>query len=546
MSARRGQQKELINVDISNMNFSNIKRISNEDDIDNIVCNEEEHSSPIYNIDESQNIVVIGDIHGDLTSLLVILYASRLINDNLEWAGGNSFLIFTGDLLDDYRDSSSIDFMKQHPADEITIISYLADLNAQSLKLGGRVLLCIGNHELINIIENRFVYVSEPTKKYFSDNLSSREEQFRPNSKLRQKLSCLFEPFILINSKYFVCHAGVTPKFIEDLNLHYKLPVMDNLAQFSRDMKNIIMVGCNTDNEWIMEHIMPGHPDAFFWTRHYRTKDQSCSIFENVSKLLGLTDLILIKGHDTQDNIVQSCNKKIYIIDTTISRAFLPKNKKNSEKFISDYMNYLQINNDLFSIFTVKLLHPEQIYKQKLEQFIFQHTLHIQEPTDLSSLNINQLRQLAKTKGIPTSGTKQEIIFRISQTQETTPIPHQHQSNSFHGKLQTPYYEFIKQGIKIYEMRVNDDKRQKMNIGDIWKFNHATDQTLPEFNTTIIDKKIYKSFEEAINQTGYENLLPNAQSKEEAIQIYNSFDNGNYQLDAQKYGVVCFKLQLSP
>ena len=61
--------------------------------------------------------------------------------------------------------------MKQHPADEITIISFLADLNTQALKTRGRVLLCLGNHELINIIENRFVYVSEPTKKYFNDNI---------------------------------------------------------------------------------------------------------------------------------------------------------------------------------------------------------------------------------------------------------------------------------------------------------------------------------------------------------------------------------------
>ena len=116
------------------------------------------------------------------------------------------------------------------------------------------------------------------------------------------------------------------------------------------------------------------------------------------------------------------------------------------------------------------------------------------------------------------------------------------EQNIFESKLQTPYYEYIRDGIKIYEMRVNDEKRQKMNIGDIWKFKHAVDETLPQYNTRIIDKKIYKSFEEAINETGYEKLLPNAKSKEEAIKIYNAFDNSNYELDAKKYGVVCFTL----
>lgn len=377
MTSRRtiALSKNNVSIDISNLNFSNLKRISNQNDIDSIQCNVEDHVSPIYSIDENQKIVTVGDIHGDLTSLLVILFGAELINNDLEWVGGNTFLVFTGDFLDDYRNSADgIDFMKQHPADEITIISFLADLNTQALKTGGRVLLCLGNHELINIIENRFVYVSEPTKKYFTSYLSSREEQFRPNSMLRQKLSCLFEPFILINNKYFFCHAGLTFKFIEDINLHYKKGIMENLLEFSRDIKNIIIFGCNVDNQWIMEHMIRGHEESFFWTRNYSEKDQGCSLFQSVSKLMGLSDLILIKGHDTQDIIKESCNKKIYLIDTMISRSFLGKNKKNKEKLISNNMNYLQIENNIFSIINVKLSKSETIYKEKLERFIYNET----------------------------------------------------------------------------------------------------------------------------------------------------------------------------
>jgi len=377
MSSRRTMtlSKKNVSIDISNLNFSNLKRISNQNDIDTIHCDIEHHVSPIYSIDENQKIVAVGDIHGDLTSLLVILFGAELINNDLEWVGGNTFLVFTGDILDDYRNSAdSIDFMKQHPADEITIISFLADLNTQALKTEGRVLLCLGNHELINIIENRFVYVSEPTKKYFSSYLSSREEQFRPNSILRKKLSCLFEPFILINNKYFFCHAGPSFKFIEDINLHYKKGIMENLIEFSRDIKNIIIFGCNVDNQWIMEHMIRGHEDSFFWTRNYSEKDQGCSVFLSVSKLMGFSDLILIKGHDTQDMIKESCNKKIYLIDAMISRSFLHKNKKNKEKLISDNMNYLEIEKNIFSIILVKLSKSETIYKEKLERFIYNDT----------------------------------------------------------------------------------------------------------------------------------------------------------------------------
>lgn len=409
------KRKTNISVDISNLNFSNIKRILTQDDIDRINCDNEGHVSSIYSILENQKIVAVGDIHGDLISLLVILFGAQLINNNLEWAGGNTFLIFTGDLLDDYRNSLSIDYMKQHPADEITIISFLADLNSQALLMGGRVLLCLGNHELINIIENRYVYVSEPTKKYFTENLSPREEQFRPNSILRQKLSCLFEPFILVNNKFFFCHAGLTPKFIEDINLHYQQEVIENLLQFSRDIKNIIISGCSSENEWIMKHIVRGDEGSFFWTRYYGELNRGCSTFENASKLLGLSNLILIKGHDTQDNIIiESCNKKIYIIDTTISRAFLDKNKKNSEKLISDNMNYLEIQNDIFSMIGVKLTESEKVYKEKIEQFIFGVAVPSKDVPDLSALKVVDLRFLCKSRGLSTAGRKDELISRLS------------------------------------------------------------------------------------------------------------------------------------
>jgi len=63
----------------------------------------------------------------------------------------------------------------------------------------------------------------------------------------------------------------------------------------------------------------------------------------------------------------------------------------------------------------------------------------------------------------------------------------------FSSKLQEPYYTYIRNGIKIYELRVNNEKKKKMKIGDIWKFKNANNKNLPEYNY----KKIYKSFEEA-------------------------------------------------
>jgi hypothetical protein len=370
-------------VDISNLNFNNLKRISSQNDIDNIKCEFKDHRSPLYNISPTQKIVALGDIHGDLTSLLVILFGAELINTNLEWIGGNTFLVFTGDLLDNYRDSESIDFMKQHPADEITIISYLADLNTQALKTEGRVLLTLGNHELMNIIDNDFRYVSKQTKQFFKDYISSRNEQFKPNSILRQKISCLFEPLIIINKKYLFCHAGPTPEFIVDLNLHYahKKNMDEKLIEFTRDIKNVISGATQNDprNKWIIDHIKSVRNKkhfngSFFWTRYYGKKNLGCDVYDTSVSLLGLGNLILIKGHDVQNKTNESCNKKIYLADTRMSRSFLDKSDQNSQKLISDYMYFIEIQNNVFSMFSVRLSLTEEVYKEKLEQFIYNET----------------------------------------------------------------------------------------------------------------------------------------------------------------------------
>jgi len=126
----------------------------------------------------------------------------------------------------------------------------------------------------------------------------------------------------------------------------------------------------------------------------------------------------------------------------------------------------------------------------------------------------------------------------------STEIPQISEQLIHESKLQSPYYEYIRDGEKIYEARVNDEKRKKMNIGDTWYFKHNSDQTLPTIHTKIVGKKIYDSFADAITDIGVRQLLPQIATVDEAITIYENFDNGNYKIDAKKYGVVVFKIKV--
>ena len=114
------------------------------------------------------------------------------------------------------------------------------------------------------------------------------------------------------------------------------------------------------------------------------------------------------------------------------------------------------------------------------------------------------------------------------------------------GKLADPHYDDIKNGSKIYEVRVNDPKRQKMKVGDNWTFKHNDDPDLPPIHTKIVNIDLFDSFEDAIEDSGIQNVLPHAADLESGIEMYNNFPHaeGTYRDGAKKYGVVRFKLEV--
>jgi ASC-1-like (ASCH) protein len=144
-------------------------------------------------------------------------------------------------------------------------------------------------------------------------------------------------------------------------------------------------------------------------------------------------------------------------------------------------------------------------------------------------------------------------MLEPEKSNERDLVCHQYHSS----KLQSPYYEFVRDGVKIYETRVYDDKRKSMKVGDIWIFTHNNLEST-EIKTLITEIKIYKSFREAIEDTGVQKLLPHIkniesietieaieaiEAIEEGIKTYEAFDNGNYKIDGEKYGVVRFTVK---
>ena len=91
--------------------------------------------------------------------------------------------------------------------------------------------------------------------------------------------------------------------------------------------------------------------------------------------------------------------------------------------------------------------------------------------------------------------------------------------------LSQPYFNMVKNGKKTVEIRLYDDKRKQLKIGDKIKFsNNEIDKS---FFKKIKDIKIFESFRKAITQTRLKNCMPNINRIDDAdttkcIQIYTS------------------------
>ena len=107
-------------------------------------------------------------------------------------------------------------------------------------------------------------------------------------------------------------------------------------------------------------------------------------------------------------------------------------------------------------------------------------------------------------------------------------------------KLDPEYYEAVKSGIKIIELRLYDEKRRKINKGDTIDFYKQPE--LKEYITTeVTDIIIEKSFEDILNKFSIEELAGNCVSKEELKSALNRFYSKKEQ---EELGVIGIKIKL--
>ncbi len=106
-------------------------------------------------------------------------------------------------------------------------------------------------------------------------------------------------------------------------------------------------------------------------------------------------------------------------------------------------------------------------------------------------------------------------------------------------KLQPEYFNFILNGTKRIEIRLNDEKRQNIKLGDKIKFLKEPDLN-ESFEAQVIGLLRYNSFEEMFKDYDISILSDKSMTKEELISVLEQFYTKEKQ---EKYGVLGIRIR---
>jgi hypothetical protein len=98
-------------------------------------------------VQTTERIVAVGDIHGAFDQFVAILRAAALIDNRNRWSGKKAVLVQTGDVVDRGPDSRKA-------------LDLLRKLEGEAQRAGGRVYALLGNHELMRLVSD-WRYVSQ-------------------------------------------------------------------------------------------------------------------------------------------------------------------------------------------------------------------------------------------------------------------------------------------------------------------------------------------------------------------------------------------------
>ena len=104
--------------------------------------------------------------------------------------------------------------------------------------------------------------------------------------------------------------------------------------------------------------------------------------------------------------------------------------------------------------------------------------------------------------------------------------------------LQPKYFDFIKDGTKRIELRLYDEKRQSIQLGDIIEFAKSDDE---KFKAEVVGLLRYKSFADLFEDFDISILADASMTKQELLEVLGEFYSEEKQAE---FGVIGIRIKL--
>lgn len=104
--------------------------------------------------------------------------------------------------------------------------------------------------------------------------------------------------------------------------------------------------------------------------------------------------------------------------------------------------------------------------------------------------------------------------------------------------LQPKYFDFIKDGTKRIELRLYDEKRQSIQLGDIIEFAKSDDE---KFKAEVVGLLRYDSFADLFEDFDISILADSSMTKQELLEVLGEFYSEEKQAE---FGVIGIRIKL--
>jgi len=253
---------------------------------------------------EAERIIALGDVHGDLDALRLILRKAGVIDPGDRWIGGKLVFVQTGDVLDRGKN-------------DLSCLNLLRDLQRQAPEHGGRVVLLNGNHEVMNV-QGDMRYVGSEAFAPFDhidgiDGASTDVSAFPSHERSRRAamvpgglyaLALARQDIVAIVGDTVFVHAGLLPRHVRF-----------GLGRLNAEARQW-MQGKGRSPKWLHKVSSP------VWTRLYSREDKwVCTQLEKTLEAVNAKRMVV--GHTVQRRgITSGCGRKIWRIDVGMSSSY--------------------------------------------------------------------------------------------------------------------------------------------------------------------------------------------------------------------------------